>query len=457
MTGPGHGWREEPVNWPQLDWQVGWRVDQPPSLHRTDSHVYNLVTGVAATGSTRDQVRAAVRALITRHEALRTLLVPGDGPRDVQWVAPAPTSPADLEPLLEFAPADEGAQRFRSLRRTDFDLERQWPLKVLVAEDRGAVTEIGVVADHAAVDGWGIEILRNDLARFLTAARRGHAPEEAFGATELPMQPREVARWERSSAGHAHLERALAVWRDQLSGLRAADVPHVGTPARAGDPPPRYRSCVMGSTRLLQAADRGSAALRVPVSTLFLTALGHALCDVAGAVRVGLQAHFTNRLSPAHRRSVSTLFLRGPMTVERTPRVNLADAARALYPIQLRGAIAANVDRLRVEELKQEIYAGTQASVLTGAWLNYQDLSATRDGGGPPALLGPLPARPPADDRIRTEGLKRRGRPFVLKVDRFPDQISLHLLWQEGVVPADFAEAVLGSLTERVLNLAPSL
>ncbi|WP_181794684.1 hypothetical protein [Streptomyces sp. WELS2] len=116
----------------------------------------------------------------------------------------------------------------------------------------------------------------------------------------------------------------------------------------------------------------------------------------------------------------------------------------------LRGAVTANADRLRVEQLREELLPAHPDPVTTAAWFNYQErLTPT----APPPLL-PAPLTAPPDGTVHPDRDRRRGRPFVLKVYRYHDRALLHLLWQDGIATRAFAHDLLHTLTDRVFHLA---
>ncbi|HEX5569114.1 MAG TPA: hypothetical protein VFY14_19715, partial [Streptomyces sp.] len=167
VTGPagaGHVRRQGPFTWPQREWLKG----RP---HRsTVSGTDNVPVGVACD-LTVDQAVSAVRALVGRHEVLRTTYAhdPSDG-SGTQYVATAPGPARTLEEILRVVPEDEARDAFGRLRTHPFRLDEEWPLRVVLSERAGRVREIGVVVDHVAADGAGAQVLRRDLGTLVARA-----------------------------------------------------------------------------------------------------------------------------------------------------------------------------------------------------------------------------------------------------------------------------------------------
>ena len=157
-------------------------------------------------------LRGALRAVIQRHESLRTVFNEDDGV-PVQVVVP---DSADLLTLvdLEDLPAESRHGEALELARREgsrpFDLGA-WPLcRVrLVRLDREDHLLI-VVMHHITSDAWSMAVFVRELVAFYAGA--------ADTLPELPVQYRDYAVWQRGWLSGEVLETQLAYWRGRLSG-----------------------------------------------------------------------------------------------------------------------------------------------------------------------------------------------------------------------------------------------
>lgn len=180
--------------------------------------MYNIPIAVAIRGSLdQDALDLAVAALVARHEALRTRLVPGARGRPVQVVdAPAPV------PVTRVALAGGALTEFIDAEAaTPFDLAAG-PLArfSLISADEGARVLLAVV-HHAVFDGWSAGILVRDLAALYLAQVTG-APS---CLDELPVQFADYALWERARLGGEVPGELAGYWRKAMEGFQTVQFP----------------------------------------------------------------------------------------------------------------------------------------------------------------------------------------------------------------------------------------
>ena len=201
---------------------------------------YNLPCAVQLTGPLdAAALSRAVDALVARHEALRTRLVPGPGHRPVQVIDPPPRgitgfaddSAAEEGAAGEGAAEDGGAgpeaawSRLRGRAAAEaarpFDLAAGPLLRACLVRlaDRAHVLLLSV--HHSVFDGWSSGVLVRDLAALYEAEVAGRAAD----LDELPVQFADYALWEQnrlSGPARAELE---GYWREALAGLEALRLP----------------------------------------------------------------------------------------------------------------------------------------------------------------------------------------------------------------------------------------
>ncbi|WP_232661299.1 non-ribosomal peptide synthetase [Pseudonocardia sp. TRM90224] len=184
-----------------------WLADQADP----GSPIHNVHCGVRVPGADARDVLDALRAVVARHEALRTTLELTDG-GVVQIVHPAVPIDApvhdlrtdpDPEVRLQELAADLGA---RAIPTGSAPL---WRARIVrIGEAEWAVL---LVVHHAVFDAASCVIVQCELAEVCAAHAAGRAPN----LPPLPVQYADYAVWHRSLP----VDAGLAFWRSRLAGL----------------------------------------------------------------------------------------------------------------------------------------------------------------------------------------------------------------------------------------------
>ncbi|WP_326701509.1 amino acid adenylation domain-containing protein [Streptomyces sp. NBC_01754] len=185
-----------------------WFLDQMEGPSAT----YNIPLAVRLTGALdADALHLALRDVIGRHEALRTVF-PAEQGTPYQLAVPADEARVDL-PVIP-ATADALPAVLRDLSATTFDLSRELPIRadlVKISDDQHVLL---LVVHHIASDGWSHTPLMRDLGTAYTARTEGTAP----AWEPLPVQYADYALWQRDLLAD-HEDRQLAYWRGALERL----------------------------------------------------------------------------------------------------------------------------------------------------------------------------------------------------------------------------------------------
>lgn len=158
-------------------------------------------------------LEGALRALVARHEALRTELDAGPDGACVARVRPEAFLPIEWRALIA---ADEGALR-ESLEQElarPFDLARAPLARALVVAVGEREHILSLTIHHAAADGWSVGVVARELAELYAAAREARAP----ALSPLRFQYADFAAWQRSFVHGSILETLLAYWTAHLEG-----------------------------------------------------------------------------------------------------------------------------------------------------------------------------------------------------------------------------------------------
>jgi len=211
-----------PLSWQQLGQWFLYQWDP-------ESPTYHLPLVLRLRGELdRAALAAALRAVLVRHEGLRTRVVVGDG-QPWQLIDPAP---AELTlPLLELpaigwqdAVVTEISRPFRLLDEPGF----RCCLGRLADDDHLLILNF----HHIVSDGWSLGIVAADLGQAYHAMVRGEPAE----LPPLAVQPADYAHWQREHRDQ--LDAGLAFWAGELADLPTialpTDRPRPAAPTGAG-------------------------------------------------------------------------------------------------------------------------------------------------------------------------------------------------------------------------------
>ncbi|WP_198348159.1 condensation domain-containing protein [Plantactinospora sp. KBS50] len=178
----------------------------------------------------------SVRAILVRHEALRTRFPLVNG-RPVQVVDDLPEDwRLDVHDLRGLADGARRADRLADEQAgTAFDLTAGPLIRCLLVRLGEAEHVLSITAHHIVCDEWSIGLFLRELSALYAA---GGDPARA-GLEPLPIQYRDYAAWQREHLVGETLERTVAYWREHLADAPPAltlPVRHDGTTVRdAGD------------------------------------------------------------------------------------------------------------------------------------------------------------------------------------------------------------------------------
>lgn len=270
-------------------------------------------------------LRAALSALVARHEALRTRYVLAD---DEWWQEVLSADPVDLPvhdlTTLPRQARDAEIERISSrLADTPFDLSAAiWPVcRLLRTEDSRWV--LLFVLHHLSCDNWGLSVLLKDFAALYAAAVSGRAD-----GLELPMQPIEYALWQHEKP--IADERGLAYWSRQLQGASFdVDLPTDRTrPAALSGRGDVVFCSVPGDLRTrIETYARRHGMTPYAVTT---AAFGVLLSRLSGRQDIVVAVPHANRTRRAHENLVASVAVSFPLRIRVTEAESFAALAEAV-------------------------------------------------------------------------------------------------------------------------------
>ncbi|WP_069170192.1 non-ribosomal peptide synthetase [Streptomyces griseus] len=196
-------------------------------LHRLEgpSATYNIPLALRIDGPLdAEALRLALRDVVSRHAALRTVFPERDG-RPHQHI----TDPDGIRlPFtLETVREAELPGRIGAAATTPIDIEHRLPLRATLLRPAAGTHVLVLVIHHIAADGSSLAPLTRDLGTAYRARVRGEAPTW----THLPVEYADFALWQRRLLGDEHdphslVAHQLAFWKRALDGLpEVTDLP----------------------------------------------------------------------------------------------------------------------------------------------------------------------------------------------------------------------------------------
>ncbi|MFB6824053.1 amino acid adenylation domain-containing protein [Streptomyces virginiae] len=185
---------------------------------------YNIPVAARLRGALdADALAAALCAVVTRHEVLRSRIT--EGPEGPVQVVEAPEVFVPVRTDLGDLPREEARSRALGLAHADaaaaFDLGSAPLLRarvVRVADDEHLLV---LVLHHTVGDGWSMPVLWRELSGAYAALRRGERPV----LPELPVQYGDFAYWQQRRLAAGEADAGISHWRAALGGLPALELP----------------------------------------------------------------------------------------------------------------------------------------------------------------------------------------------------------------------------------------
>lgn len=315
-------------------------------------------------GTTLDHLKHLLAFIMRRHESLRTLIrtEPDGSPRQVVS--------ASGEVALVVIDVEDGedpaavAEDVRARYEFEpFDIAKDWPVRMAVIQKDGVPDHFVAMYPHMAIDAYGFDALVGDLANLDrdTGAELG----ERGG-----IQPRDLARMQRSAAAERQCQASLRYWERWLREVPARRFkgPYAGQDQRWWD-------CTYDSPAAFLAVGAISARTGLHSGPVLLAAYAVAIERVTKAGPSVIRMIVSNRFRPDFGLSVSALAQTGlcvfdvrdctfDEAVARTWRAQLATSKNSYYDPQRLMELRLRVEEERGEALDLMLYFNDRRKTL---------------------------------------------------------------------------------------------
>jgi len=231
------------ANLPLTQYRMWFMESHHPGIADMINPLLFRIRGDLDTGA----MAAAVRAVVARHEALRTRLRPASR----RWIDAVTESGGDR---VECEVAEHSEAAVRDFVSAPFDLAEDLPLRARIFRVSATEHIMALSVHHVAYDGWSEAVLCQDLS----AAYAGAALPPARGFREVAL----------AQASRAHA--AGRFWFDHLAGV--PEIPLVGPAEGQPGPGPVTERLIPADVLDRTAVEAVCARHRVTQAIVFLAA-----------------------------------------------------------------------------------------------------------------------------------------------------------------------------------------
>jgi hypothetical protein len=384
-------------------------------------------------GTTVDDIAAELGYLLSRYQTMRTRLrFDADG-RPRQVVHAAGEIALEVVEAGDADPAQVADAVLWRYQHTDYDFVDEWPVRMAVIRQHGALTHQVSIMCHLVTDNAGGAVMLREV--------HARVDTPVTATTSL-----EQARWQQSPAGQRRDRAARRHWETALRAL---------TPPPADSSTdrrfPRFWQAELTSPATMLAARVIAERMRTETAPVVLTLVASALAGITGVAPVVLRPIVGNRFQPGLADAVANVSQNGLCVLD-IAGVGFDEAAERTRRASMTAFKHAYFDPVAMDELVARVSAERGVDVDVRCF--YSDRRATA------AAIGPVPT---VDD-VRT-ALPRTAFRWVAEhdvplerlmvyVDDAPDALALSVFVDTHFLsPAD-TETCLRAVEELAVRAA---
>ncbi len=165
-----------------------------------------------------DLLHKALKALITRHESLRTVYRDEDG---IGYQHIMESNNFELAYIPKLADNVELSNFIDTVISQPFDLSKDYVLRATIIAESQTNHVLILVVHHIASDGWSLPIMISELETYYQSLNSGTTANLA----PLPIQYADYSIWQRNYLSGKILEDKLAYWKTKLENAAVLELP----------------------------------------------------------------------------------------------------------------------------------------------------------------------------------------------------------------------------------------
>ncbi|MEV4138322.1 condensation domain-containing protein [Dactylosporangium sp. NPDC049742] len=364
FQGDGSGIGE--LTWGQF---AAWR-----SMQVVEATEWTGGTMALAAGTTVGDVATTLGFIMSRHQSLRTRLVP-DGPGTDAPPKQALSSSGSV--VLEVYDDDGDPERLAATIRARYeaapwDPYTDWPVRMAVVARPGTDDALWFVAlyCHMVIDGYGFEALIADLANLDPATGRHLAPVAG-------IQPLELAAAQQGAGARRQHQASLRYWEKHLRTIEPRRFPVPLEPQ-----PERWCEATLTSPATHLALAAVAERTKVHSGTILLAAYAMMLGRLSGQPVGAFRIVVSNRFRPGFAESVSNLAQAGLAVID-TGAAPFAEVIARTFKSQLTAGMYAYYHPRDLWALVDRVGAERGVELDTGCYFNDRRRSAPPPSGIP--------------------------------------------------------------------------
>jgi len=398
-----------------------WKLDPESAMYNMPGllHLRGRLDHAALT--------AAINALVSRHEILRTHFSTNEEGKPFQQVQSFTPLSLDAVDLREMKTEDQ-RQALHHFATRPFALDTQSPFRATLYRLGQNDYWLALCLHHIAADAWSLQILIDEFNAFYKAYSGAREPD----LTPLPVQYTDYASWQAVQLGEVEHERLINYWREKL-GDEHPPIEWGGTSNRqdinAEEARISFKFPAALSTQLLALAREEDASLFMVMLSIFKMVL----CRFTGMtdLRIGIPI--------ADRKRQEALGLIGYLTNVHVLRTQQDKG----------GSFADLLNQVRTAVLEAQSHSALPFDHLIEA------LQPQRIAGVHPLFQVKCTELPPIQMVRSLAGLHVQLEPLSGGLAHF--DLSLDFTLRDGVIEAEFAYPKALFSSDRIANLIETL
>ncbi|HEU5356552.1 MAG TPA: condensation domain-containing protein [Actinocrinis sp.] len=394
-------------------------------------------------GARVEEFADELRFYASRFQSMRTRLqyVPGALPK--QEVVSAGEIPLEI---VDVSPHDDPAQVAEKLAAwqedTPFDYEREFPIKMTLIRQDGALTHLVMTLSHFATDAVGAMTMYNDYT--------SRDPRTGLAATAPAMHPLELTAQQRTPSALRQSEASLRYWDGLLRAISMRRFPDPVEPAPGSG---RYGQVRMNSPAMLLALRAIGNRLGTDVSTALLGVVAVGVARVTGINPVVAQMMVSNRFRPGFAEMVSNVSQAGLFVVDLAD-ISVAEAILRSRQASMKAYKHAYFDFARWKDLVAQVNRDRGAVVDLKCYYNDRPSQHRTDPAGAPVTVAEIEAALPSTSVPLWSELPFFNERLMVTIDDVPGAIGLIVLADTAYVPRSRMEELARELESIAVEAA---